>query len=94
MASIRNLKKDIDYLTYEVVADCYTYMHMYPDKNRDKVMKIITDTVEVRNDLIARTNHPDAKDDKKKNKEYFKTIRKELFEKIDKAFQELSKLVK
>lgn len=94
MASIRELKKDIDYLTYEVVADCYTYMHMNPDKNRDKVMKVINDTIAVRNELIEKVNHPDAKDDKKKIKEYYKNIRKELLEKIDVSFQNLSKLIK
>jgi septal ring factor EnvC (AmiA/AmiB activator) len=94
MASRRNLKKDIDYLTYEVIADCYTYMHLYPENNRDKVMKIINETVEMRNDLVARTNHPDAKDDAKKVKAYYQSIRKELLEKIDVSFQNLSKLVK
>jgi len=72
MASKRELKKDIDYLTYEVVADCYTYMHMYPEKNRDEVMQIINDTIAVRNDLIERVNHPDAKDDKKRIKRILK----------------------
>ena len=94
MASKRDLKKDIDYLTYEVIADCYTFMQLYPGKQDDKVIAIINDTVAMRNDLFARINHPDGKDNPKLVKEHFKKIRQDLLVKIDDAFQKLSKLIK
>ena len=94
MASRRELKKDIDYLTYEVISDCYTYMNLYHEKNDDAVIKIINETVEMRNDLIIRVNHPDGKDNPKLVKDHFKQIRVDLFKSIDGAFQNLSNLVK
>lgn len=94
MASIKELKKDIEYLTYEVISDCYAFMHLYPGKNEDEVINIINETVAMRNDLIERVNHPDGKDNPKLVKDHFKKIRTDLFKKVDEFFQELSKLVK
>ena len=31
MASVRELKKDIDYLVYEVISDCFVFSGLHPD---------------------------------------------------------------
>lgn len=93
MASRRNLKKDIDYLTYEVITDCYAYMHINPKKNQDKVFEIIGNTVEMRNELFSRVNNQD-KGDKKLIKDYYRNIYKELLVKVDASFTNLSELTK
>jgi hypothetical protein len=53
MANKRNLKKDVDFLVSEVVSDCYTFMLINGDKNRDKALSIIEGMLEKRNELIA-----------------------------------------
>ena len=62
MASVRELKKDIDYLVFEVISDCLLYSDVNPAENDDAVTTIIQDAVSFRNDLIARVNNPDGKD--------------------------------
>ncbi|MCK4663488.1 MAG: hypothetical protein KAT68_11520 [Bacteroidales bacterium] len=94
MASIKNLKKDIEYLTYEVISDCYTYMYLFPQKKEKEVLGIIENTVKMRNDLIIRVNHPDGKDNPKLVKAHYKKIVKDLITNVDKAFEELSTLIK
>ncbi|HKK40827.1 MAG TPA: hypothetical protein VJ963_00365 [Bacteroidales bacterium] len=94
MASIRDLKKDIDYLLYEVIADCFAYSEVHPDKNTDEVAKIITDAVELRNDLIARVNNPDGKDNHKIIRAYYKAVQNELLSGTDELFNRLSSLSK
>lgn len=93
MASIRNLKKDIDYLVFEVVSDCFTYAGVHPGKHTDELSDIVEEAVELRNDLIARVNNP-----KEKTPVVIKanllSVRKDLFEGVDKLFGRLSDATK
>lgn len=92
MASIRELKKDIDYLVFEVVSDCLVYSNLHPENESDEISALISDAVEFRNDLIARVNNPDGKDNPKIVKSYYKTVEKDLITGVDKLFERLSNL--
>ena len=92
MASIRELKKDIDYLVFEVVSDCMVYSNLHPENESDEISVLISDAVEFRNDLIARVNNPDGKDNPKIVKSYYKTVEKDLIAGVDKLFERLSNL--
>jgi hypothetical protein len=94
MASVRELKKDIDYLVFEVVSDCLIYANLHNDDNSQKISEIIEDAIDLRNDLIARVNQPDGKDNSKIVRLHYKNIRKDLFIGVDKMFDSLSSLSK
>jgi hypothetical protein len=92
MASVRELKKDIDYLVFEVISDCFTYSNIHSDNKSDELSTLISDAVEFRNDLIARVNNPDGKDNPKIVKAYYKSVEKDLLTGVDKLFERLSAL--
>jgi hypothetical protein len=92
MASIRELKKDIDYLVFEVVSDCLVFSNLHPENESDELSALISDAVEFRNDLIARVNNPDGKDNPKIVKSYYKAVEKDLITGVDKLFERLSDL--
>jgi len=92
MANKRDIKKDVDFLVGEVISDCYTYLLIHGDKNREKVVEIIESIVNKRNDLISRVNNPDKSFDSKQVKAHFKAINVELLTAIDDSFSKLSKL--
>jgi hypothetical protein len=94
MASIRELKKDIDYLTFEVISDCFVYSGVHPENESDELSTLISDAVNFRNDLIARVNNPDVKDNPKIVKAYYKAVEKDLITGVDKLFSRLSSLSK
>lgn len=94
MASVRELKKDIDYLIFEVISDCFVYSGVHPDNKPDELSTIISDAVNFRNDLIARVNNPDGKDNPKIVKAYYKSVQKDLMTGVDKFFNRLSSLSK
>jgi hypothetical protein len=94
MASVRELKKDIDYLIYEVISDCFVFSGLHPENKSDELSAVISDAVEFRNDLIARVNNPDGKDNPKIIKTYYKTLQKDLLTGVDKLFNRLSELSK
>jgi hypothetical protein len=94
MASLRNLKKDIDFLIFEVLSDCFIFSSIHPDNKTDELSTIIADAVTFRNDLIARVNNPDGKDNPKILKSYYKSVEKDLITGVDKLFDRLSSLTK
>jgi len=94
MASVRELKKDIDYLIYEVISDCFVFSGLHPDIKTDELSAIISDAVDFRNDLIARVNNPDGKDNPKIVKAYYKSVEKDLLTGVDKLFSRLSTMTK
>ncbi len=92
MASLRNLKKEINDLCYEVVSDCFTYILVHEEKNTKAAMKIITDTIRLRNDLIGRLKMPaDAKTSTDMKKHCLK-VRKDMISGMDKSLKKLSTL--
>ena len=94
MASVRELKKDIDYLVYEVISDCFVFSGLHPDIKSDEISAIISDAVDFRNDLIARVNNPDGTKNPKIVKAYYKSVEKDLLTGVDKLFSRLSAMTK
>lgn len=92
MSNIRDLKKDIDYLVFEVISDCFAYTEVHAGDNQEDIQAIINDAVNLRNDLIARVNNPDGKDNPGIIKKYYGSVRKDLLEGVDKLFDRLSAL--
>ena len=94
MASIRNLKKDIDYLVYEVISDCFTVMAVQPLDKSDDLAELVGDAVKLRNELFSRIKHPSGKDNKAINRDYYNKIKVDLLEGVDNLFDRLSKITK
>jgi hypothetical protein len=92
MPSIRKLKKDIDYLVFEVISDCFTFGTLHPDDKEEEVSGIIADAVVLRNDLIRRVNNPEKTDDPKSLRSHFKLVEKDLFIGTDRLCGRLSAL--
>ncbi|MFW6369893.1 MAG: hypothetical protein ACOC10_01655 [Bacteroidota bacterium] len=77
MASTRDLKKELNYLTGELLTECVIYEQFHPEsiEHSDEVMK---DIVEKRNELITRINTAKKLDDHKEIKKEFNQIRDEI----------------
>ena len=90
MASKRNLKKDINYLTFDLLTECFTYESFHNDVKQELIDEVAKSILDNRNDLISRINHLDAKNDPKLVKETFLKIRKD-FEKSVGALDKLAK---
>jgi hypothetical protein len=93
MASVKNIKKDIDYLVDEVISDSLLCISMQPVKNKESFIEIINQTVEMRNNLISRVNSAPREGKRSETKAYYKAIYDELISNADKTFEKLSKLI-
>jgi hypothetical protein len=90
MANIRELKKAVDSQVYEVISDCFTWKELNQGKKPEVVEGIISDAVNLRNELISRINNADPSADPKEVKAYYQLIAKDLSSGIDSLFGRLS----
>lgn len=93
MASVKQLKKDIDYLVEEIVTDCYLSIYFHSDK-KEAIVDVMNKAVELRNDLFARVNNPAEPKNKSLVAKHYAQIRRDMFAGIDALFTELSELNK
>ena len=87
MAKIRDLKNEVNYLIYEIISDCNTFMSLHPEK-QEQTVRLVEEAVELRNNLIFKINHPDDISAK-----YFQSLRQQLISGADKIFEKLRKLI-
>ncbi|MFA9390562.1 MAG: hypothetical protein ACERKD_12175 [Prolixibacteraceae bacterium] len=94
MASKRELKKDIRYLTEQVIIDALEVSELLEkEENKKKALDIIVDVANLHNQLISRINHPDGKENPKLVKLHFNAILEELMGSCSKAYNTLYQLV-
>lgn len=87
--SIRDLKKEIEYLIAAFVDDCTLFLSANPDRQTGKVPALIDEAVTLFNDLRDKAGKPEGI-----KKTFYNGLRKELTDKLDALYDELSKAVK
>lgn len=94
MASVKDLKKDIDLLMSLVLNDCFSVLEYNEKVNNEAVLKIAGDVIQKHRELRLRANHPDGKDNPKLVKKYFSTLISDALKEADTALERLSSEVK
>ena len=89
MASIKNLKKDINYVLSDIIEECYVWQILQDDaKKADKAEKIIDESINTFDALIEKVNAKDVEN----KKTHFNAISKELEEKASGLLAKIQKL--
>ena len=94
MASIRNLKKDIDLIMSLTLSDCFYVLEYNSKVDQEAVYKIAGEVVTAHRELRLRAIHPDGKDNPKLVKEYYKSLVNDMLKAADAALEKLSQEVK
>lgn len=87
MATIRNLKKTINYELSEVIEECYVWQMENADK-ADKAEKIIDAAIQSFDELIVKVNQKEVEN----KKAHFQDITKSLHKSTDSLMKKLVKL--
>lgn len=74
MASVRDLKKDINYVLGDIIEAVYVWEYQNTDKDTKKSEAIIDEAIETFDELIAKVNDRSVTD----KKAHFKAVNKEL----------------
>ncbi len=89
MASVKNLKKDINYVLSDIIEECYLWQMLQEDaKKADKAEKIIDEAISTFDELIEKVNTKKIKD----KKAHFNLISNELENKATALLSKIEKL--
>jgi hypothetical protein len=89
MASVKNLKKEINYVVSDIIEECYMWQILQDDtKIADKAEKIIDEAITTFDELIEKVNTKNI-DNKKA---HFKAISADLEKKADVLLSKIEKL--
>lgn len=94
MASVKNLKKDIDLLMSLVLNDCFSVLEYNEKVEKEEVLKIAGDVIQKHRELRLRVNHPDGKENPKLVKSYYNKLISDALKETDAALERLSAEVK
>ncbi len=93
MANLRSIKKDIEYITDEIIEDCFLSLEFRPEQG-DRILEIMNEAVNTRNELIEMANHPADKHNPSLVRKHYGFLRRTMFERADSLFSRLSELNK
>ena len=91
MAKIKNLKKDVNFLTSELITQTFFMQYMHPELKSESLTKIIEKGVELRNKTMKDINNPKPDE---KPKAFYNELTKNYVKEIFKLFDDLNKLKK
>ncbi len=94
MASVKDLKKDIDVLMSLVLNDCFSVLEHNEKVDNEAILKIAGDVIQKHRELRLRVNHPDGKDNPKLVRNYYNKLIQDTLKEADAAFERLSAEVK
>jgi len=88
MASIKNLKKEINNVLSEIIEDCYVCQLSGDDKAATKAEKIIDEAISTFDELIAKLHEKGVEN----QKEHLKSLRKSFNKKSEALVAKVEKL--
>ncbi|MFW5687420.1 MAG: hypothetical protein ACOCXV_00690 [Bacteroidota bacterium] len=94
MASKREIKKDINFLTNEVLETCSLHYHLKPNKEEivPQIHEIMEETLALRNELIYKVNHPDKNLKGGELHAWYAQLLNQMMQKTDEVFEKLGRL--
>lgn len=78
MANCRDLKKDINFLSKQVINECFSFLEYSPVENHENLLEILHDAEIIRRNLLYKVNNPP--EDEKNIKQYYNCITDELYD--------------
>lgn len=89
MASLRTLKKEIDYCLEELVFDCDMAMYVQQGKESE-IFAIMQKGVELRNEFYTKVNNPAEPHNASLVRKHYAALRAEMEQKFGELFEQLS----
>ena len=87
--SLRGIKKDIDYVLSAFIEDCSLVAAVNSKVSEEKASELLDKAIELYNELRDKAARADGP-----ARQYYNALRKEVLEKTDALYEELSAAVK
>jgi len=92
MASRRNLKKTIKFVSSELITDIYFRCLMSKKIDDQKVDSLVVEIMAINREFVLRVNRPDGKENPKLVKAYFRKLFSDWQIAMDKLIKEIEKI--
>ena len=79
MASVRSLKKDIDFLMSMVLQDCISVMENYPETDKEKVTEMARKVISDHRQLRLKVCHREIRNHKENPGKYLSDVVEEMY---------------
>lgn len=94
MASKREIKKEVNFLFEEMIADAIMIREIKKNQEQQKTVEsLIMKSIDKHEELIIRINHFETRDDKLSAKQYFSTVAKEAIDFFDDTYKQLNDII-
>ena len=94
MATLRRLKKEIVFMSSQLIGDCIDFLETYEDKKDTNLLSIIEEAALLNNTMLDRACHPVDKNDPKLVKQHYKQLKTDFIKGLDQAYGKLEGLIK
>ena len=94
MATLRRLKKEIEFMSSQLIGDCIDFLDTFEDKKDTSILSIIEEAVLLNNTMLDRACHPEGKGDPKLVKLHYRQLKTDFIKGLDQAYGKLEELVK
>ena len=94
MATVRRLKKEIEFMSSQLIGDSIDFLDTFEDKKDTTILSIIEEAVLLNNTMLDRVCHPQRKGDAKQVKQHYKLIKADFIKGLDQAYGKLEGLIK
>ena len=88
MASVKNLKKDINYVLGDVIEECYTWELLNPEADSKKSAAIVDEAILAFDNLIIKLNDKSVEN----KKAHFSSIQSDLISVTESLLAKINKL--
>lgn len=89
MASRRDIKKDINFLAEQMMAECFSFLRYSPLNELENVLEILHDIEQLRINLLFKVNN---RPEEESPQEYYKKIIDELYKQNMELLEQLNSL--
>ncbi len=89
MANKRELKKEINFISNELIAECLFNKLYIKNSDPQKIDELLSRIINCQDDFLRRVNTPDGKENPKLVKKYYKSLIQSFDNKIGEILKEL-----
>lgn len=94
MATVRRLKKEIEFMSAQLIGDCIDFLETFEDKKDHTVFSIIEEAVLLNNTMLDRACHPGGEGDPKLVKQHYQLLKRDFVKGLDQAYSKLEVMLK
>ncbi len=99
MASIKETKKDIKNITFEIASNCYFIMEEHPDKDLSEIDDLIDELLDLEEEALQKLNDRNKEANGKETRMYIKQMKNdfvnqsnEILDKINTKIEAIEKV--